>query len=592
MKKRKSDKRILLRITLFILISMFIVFFLIWVFKYGLFGIIKNTTETDITSKPTITTTTTSSPPTESETAPTTTEPVPTTTEAFTEKHVVAECLPENFSGYSYQIISGGNIISEYEREHKIYFEPSDEYTSLKGITAFRGNNYRDTSQYGLLDDIEGKLEIAWQKTNGNIIDNTGYNWTGVGWTGQASIVEWDDDLKQMMNIFDDKKQKDDLTEVIYATLDGKIYFYDLEDGEQTRTPINVGYPHKGSVSIDPRGIPLLYAGQGVGSIKSGGKIVDGPFGFRIFSLIDSKQLMFINGYDSYAYRAWAGFDGSSIVDAETDTLFQVGENGILYVVNLNTQYDPVAGSISIDPETIRFRYKSPYNARVGIESSPVAFRNYLYFADNTGLLQCIDVNTLKPVWVRNISDDTDSSLMIEEVGVNEAYVYTACEVDLQGAGGSSFIRKINAFTGELIWEYPVRCYFNDYSNGGALSAPVLGKNDIDDLVIFNIAKVTEYGNGNSGRMIAFDRKTGEVVWSVDLDFYCWSSPVDIYTKNGKSYLLVCDSGGYMRLFEGISGKEISKISLGTNMEGSPVVYNDMAVIGTRGQMIYGIRIR
>lgn len=596
MSRRKSDKKILLRITLFILISTFVVFFLVWVFKYGLFGIIKNGAETDGTSE-SIQTSTTSSPTQSGNTtsttdaAPTSTEPAPTTTEAFAEHQVVAECLPENVSGYSYQIIADGKILSEYNRENKIFFESSDKYTSLNGITTFRGNNYRDTSQYGLLDEIDGTLEKVWQKSNGNIIDYTGYNWTGVGWTGQASIITWDDDIKNIMNIYDEKKQKDGLTEVIYATLDGKIYFYDLEDGTATRAPINVGYPHKGSVSVDPRGIPLLYAGQGVGSIKSGGKIVDGPFGFRIFSLINSEQMLFVDGYDKYAYRPWAGFDGSSIVDAETDTLFQVGENGILYVINLNSKYDPGAGSISINPEIIRFRYKTPFNAKVGIESSPVTLRNYIYFADNSGLLQCVDVNTLKPVWVRGISDDTDSSLMIEEVSVNEAYVYTACEVDLQGVGGSSYIRKINAFTGELVWEYPVRCYFNDFSNGGALSAPVLGKHEIGDLVIFNIAKVTDYGNGSNGRLIAFNRKSGDVVWSVNLDFYCWSSPVDIYTKSGKSYLIVCDSGGYMRLLEGATGKEISKINLGTNMEGSPAVFDNMVVIGTRGQSIFGIRI-
>ena len=38
-------------------------------------------------------------------------------------------------------------------------------------------------------------------------------------------------------------------------------------------------------------------------------------------------------------------FDGSALVDEETDTLIYPGENGILYLIHLNTQYDPEAGA-------------------------------------------------------------------------------------------------------------------------------------------------------------------------------------------------------------------------------------------------------
>jgi len=63
-----------------------------------------------------------------------------------------------------------------------------------------------------------------------------------VGWTGQPSIVRWDDSTKNAMNINPQKKSKKGLTEVIYATMDGKIYFLDLEDGKPAREPINIGF--------------------------------------------------------------------------------------------------------------------------------------------------------------------------------------------------------------------------------------------------------------------------------------------------------------------------------------------------------------
>ena len=42
-------------------------------------------------------------------------------------------------------------------------------------------------------------------------------------------------------------------------------------------------------------------------------------------------------------------FDGSALVDAETDTLIYPGENGILYLIRLNTKYDLNSGTLSID---------------------------------------------------------------------------------------------------------------------------------------------------------------------------------------------------------------------------------------------------
>ena len=47
-----------------------------------------------------------------------------------------------------------------------------------------------------------------------------------------------------------------DLVEVIYPTLDGNIYFLNLEDGKPTRNPINIGFSTKGTGMIDPRDIP------------------------------------------------------------------------------------------------------------------------------------------------------------------------------------------------------------------------------------------------------------------------------------------------------------------------------------------------
>jgi hypothetical protein len=465
---------------------------------------------------------------------------------------------------------------SGVERE-KIDFK-ADDYANLKGVTCFRGNNMRDGASYGDADISEKRLEIVWEKRIGAID-----NWTGVGWNGQPAVVQWDRNTVENMNINSDKKQKaGNLKEVIYAALDGNVYFLDLEDGSDTRDKLRIGAPIKGSVTIDPRGYPLLYVGQGIN--KNGRTKVN--FAYRIFSLTDYKKLFEIKGNDSFARRSWGAFDSTALVDKATDSLFICGENGVLYSGKLNTSYKD--GNISISPKLDKYRYDLAKSRERGIENSIAIYENYGFFADNDGVLQCIDLNTLKPVWFLDVKDDTDSTVVLDrdEEGLS---LYTACEVDKQRNNGYSYVRKVDAATGMVLWENKYRCAYYDGVNGGALATPVLGKGDISNLVIYNIARTPTV---NSGYLIAFDKKSGKEVWKLKLQDYGWSSPVALYHKDGKSYIVQCDSTGKTFLIEGISGKILDTIDLGSNVEGSPSAFENMLVVGTRGGKIVGFKVK
>lgn len=506
--------------------------------------------------------------------------PAPTPTSAMLPK--IPDALLPGAFGYKYSLMKGTQALDTFKADMDLSFGKPEEYSKIAGITGFRGNNYRNSASYGTADVKQQKLEKVW-------FAKTGYidSWTGVGWTGQPSIIKWEDGTRKLMNIVPDKKQKSGLKEVIYATLDGKIYFLDLDDGKSTRSPIDVGFPHKGSVAVDPRGYPLLYAGQG---INTNGERT-GDIGHRIFSLIDQKLLYFINGIDPFAYRKWGAFDGNPLINGKTDTLLLVGENGLFYNMKLNTHFDLSKGTISVSPETVKLRYKNNRSELLGSENSVAVYKNFAYYADNGGMLYCVDINTMEPVWMRSVTDDTDGTVAVEEADSGEVSLYTACEVDIQGVGGSSYVRKINALTGELLWEKSYPCVLNKEVSGGALASPVVGKNEIKDLVIFNISKTKDTPNSMGGKLIAFDKKTGKEVWSLTLQYYGWSSPVDVYTKDGKAYLIQCDSLGNMMLIDAKTGTVLHKINLEANVEGSPAVYDNTIVVGTRGQKIWGIRI-
>ena len=68
------------------------------------------------------------------------------------------------------------------------------------------------------------------------------------------------------MNMYDWAKEDDELVEVIYATMDGNVYFLDLNTGKKTRDTLTLGYTFKGAGALDPRGYPLLYLGAGYDS--------------------------------------------------------------------------------------------------------------------------------------------------------------------------------------------------------------------------------------------------------------------------------------------------------------------------------------
>lgn len=482
----------------------------------------------------------------------------------------VIDLTPNININYNYEVIGDKNICSD------ILF--TDKYTDMEGITTFRGNNFRNSASYGISKISKKELSVKWKTTT------SFSSWGGgAGWTGQPSIIKWNEDIKSSMNIYDEFKNQENFTEVIYASLDGKIYFLDLQTGNLSRNTINVGNPIKGSLSIDSREIPMLYVGEGINE--------SGITGFNIYSLIDGSSLYEINGYDETAYRGWPAFDSSALIHTEKDIIIEAGENGILYIMKLNTNYDKENNTISINPETLKYRYYTGESyGRLGIENSVAAYANLLYFADNNGDIHCIDLRKMEPMWVIEGLDDIDATITIEDEE-GTPYLYVGDEVDHQGTSGISTVRKLNGLTGEVIWKNEFDCESvvgADATNGGVLATNVIGKNNISDLVIFSLAR---YDGFNSGAIVAIDKETGEIVWKTKLNNYLWSSPVDFYDKDGNGYIIQCDSAGNMFLIDGNTGEILNTITLDANIEASPAIYEDMIVVATRAGSIYGIEI-
>ena len=490
---------------------------------------------------------------------------------------------PDNYH-MTWEISAGSEIVDSYSRQDPIFFEADQQYFALPGIATYCGNNYRDSATYGTAVIEEETMEVVWSHSIGSL-----NKWGGLTWTGQPLVVRWDRETKAIMNLYEDKKAKEDLVELVCAALDGNIHFYDLEDGSKTRDAINIGMNFKGSGTLDPRGYPLLYVGAGL--------YINGaaPRMF-IISLIDGKIIYEYGHHDEFALRDWSAFDSTPLVDAETDTLIWPGENGILYTIKLNTAYNPEAGTISVSPEPpVKSRYTSYYSEEedrhLGYEASPAIVDHYLFTSENGGLFQCVDLNTMELVWVQDTRDDCNSSPVFQWGEDGKGYLYTASSLvwTADGNNGTISIYKLDAATGEIIWEYERECVRYDDIAGGVLCTPVLGKanTNIDGLIIYTIGRTP---SAFRGVLIALDTDTGEKIWEISSGNYAWSSPVALYTEDGHSYIFLANASGVARLIDGSTGEVLDTLDFGQTVEASPVVFGNMLVIGTR-EGIYGIQI-
>ena len=197
-------------------------------------------------------------------------------------------------------------------------------------------------------------------------------------------------------------------------------------------------------------------------------------------------------------------------------------------------------------------------------------------------------------VWAQDTKDDSNSTPVFERVSANEGYVYTAPSLHWTqnaNAQGSISIYKLDALTGEIVWEKPYSVHTVNGVSGGVQSSPLLGKagTNIEGLILYTIARTNTV---DSGTLVALNTETGEEAWRWDMDYYAWSSPVAFYKEDGTAYVVVCDSAGYATLIDGATGTTLDSEYLGGLVEASPAVYEDMLVVGTRIKQICGVKIK
>ena len=503
------------------------------------------------------------------------------------------DAKPANLK-FTENVMSGAMVLKDYHRDFSVVAPDPDEYTyANNGIFTFRGDNFRRNAAYGNAQITTGEMEIIWSAEMGSLNTESNGNVYGVGWGSQPAIVRWDTTVRGMMNLYDSKKNETAMREVIFAAQDGKVYFLDLLTGEPTRDVINVGFPLKGSVTVDTQSRPVIAFGQAISKLKK----KTGAIGYYFYDLTDQSQLFFLNGRSSdkqKQYYSNGAFDGTGLFLYQSDTFVVAGENGLLYTVTMNTDFDRKDGSVAVAEEVVylQSKAKAQKDARTSVESSIAMYDRYIYAADSYGIVKCVDSDTMKIVWAVDCGDNTDAAMALDQDENGMVSLYTGTTAyERTGKKKNVVIRKLDALSGAEAWTYEIKCAYDKNELSGCKASPVIGQHTISDLVIFTV-NMTDAGKTSS--VIALDKNSGAVRWQADLETTAVSSPVAVYNQQGNAWIIQADESGILHMYDGVSGIEISTLDLGGKIQASPAVYNDILVIGTCSKgnaRMYGIRL-
>ena len=478
-----------------------------------------------------------------------------------------------------------GEAVPGYSRSGVSMGDPL-KYSAQGGVLTFRGGPLRQNAAYGTVQVEQEQLSVVRGLRTG-ILDSKHY---GFGFGTQPLIVKWYKNIREMMNINEDFKDVTGMKEVIVAGNDGRIYFIDLDQKIYSRNYIDVGFPMQTTAAVNPYGYPLLYVGQSISKLTN----YEGIIGMRAYNLIDQKMINFEPGMSPAAYAEKGAVTTSPLVEASSDTLIYATESGLLNTVSMNTEFDLENAEVSVSPEVVSYAYKTKLrNAKQGIRSGFAAYGDYVFFGDDAGSIQCVDMNTMQCVWAVDMEDTVIASLSLEVEGEDEVYLYAGNVVNKRERSGPVSLVKINAMTGEIVWKNQNEIK-GKYASAtakkglyaGLMASPIVGQGEISDLVIFNVNNVVD-GNQAYAVVYALDKITGEEIWSQPLDVSSVSSPIALYQPDGKCYIVLGDDNGTLRLMDGYSGLTLSTLNLGSEIQGSPAAYGNNIVVGTVGGMLY-----
>ena len=447
-----------------------------------------------------------------------------------------------------------------------------NQWGSVDGLTMFRGNPTR--TYFGSGPVPATAPDRLWRYPESPMSGQSPVGsepkvWSGTGWTGQPLVYERDDGK----------------TELIFGAYDKYIHFLDADTSEALRPRFDMGDIIKGTITLDPDGFPLLYAGS------------RDPR-FRILAL-DGDEVTEVWSLHAKAVEGMWNDDWDSNPVVVDDMLYVGGENSWWFAIKLNRGYDD-EGKVIVDPQIV---YQMPawtdelfdlLGRQHSIENSTAIFDQKAYFATSGGRVVGVDISDVEngnaevffDWWM---GDDIDSTITIDK----EGYLYVVAHADHEKTNNTAArrVREVGQLVkldtsvevGDpltsltpIVWSVEIPAARGQ--DTGVWATPALHS----DGVI--------YVPTDSGDLLAIDTDTGETVWSGSVGVNAWSSPAIV--DDTLVIAVDCFAESALRAYDitdPLAPRELwtRPLATGSCIESTPAVWNGNIYVGARDGFMY-----
>jgi outer membrane protein assembly factor BamB len=188
----------------------------------------------------------------------------------------------------------------------------------------------------------------------------------------------------------------------------------------------------------------------------------------------------------------------------------------------------------STGKEIWKFSYDSPGTVPFpGSRSVPVIDGNYVYSCGHNGDLYCIDINTHKPVWNKNVWKDFGGEQLPKWAIVQNPLVYADLLI-LASQAPEAGVVAYEKLTGKVKWTTP------SLGSVGYVSPAFVKVGSEDHVVMITASSRVGESEGNS-KVVGINPRTGKILW----EYTNWSCriPVPGAVDAGESKILI--TGGY-----------------------------------------------
>jgi outer membrane protein assembly factor BamB len=189
-------------------------------------------------------------------------------------------------------------------------------------------------------------------------------------------------------------------------------------------------------------------------------------------------------------------------------------KDGKVYLLDRDDQAGDIMRcfDLSKGQELWKFDYKAPGSVMFpGSRSVPTVDGNYVYSCGHNGDLYCIDINTHKPVWNKNVWKDFGGGQIPTWAITQCPLIYNDLLI-LASQAPEAGVVAYNKLTGDVKWKTP------SLGPVGYVS-PAMVKINGDDQVVM-IAASEQGRNSSGGGVTGINPKDGKVLWNYP-DFKC-----------------------------------------------------------------------